>query len=266
VTILLLAAGVLAAMAAVMIVGWLTQRAVADGGWTDVFWTYGTGAACTLTALAPFGPDAGAPWRRGMVATMVAVWSLRLGTYVAVRVARGREEDARYAAFRREWGSTFQRRMFGLTIVQAPVTAVLSISVILAARQPAGGFRVWDALGLAVFALCLVGESVADAQMAAFRADPNNKGKVCEAGLWAWSRHPNYIFEAAIWLAYPIIAIDPSRPWTFASLIAPVLMYLVVRYASGVPPLEEAMLASRGEAYRRYQARVSILIPRPPRR
>ncbi len=120
-------------------------------------------------------------------------------------------------------------------------------------------------MGVVVFLACVAGEALADAQMHAFRADPANKGKVCDKGLWAWSRHPNYFFEAAIWLAYPIIAIDLAHPWTLVSLIAPVLMYLTVRYASGVPPLEEAMLKSRGEAYRRYQARVSVLIPLPPK-
>jgi steroid 5-alpha reductase family enzyme len=155
--------------------------------------------------------------------------------------------------------------MFGLMIVQAPVTAALSLSVILAARQPATSLRLWDVLGVLIFIGCVAGEGVADAQLAAFRADHGNKGKVCDRGLWAWSRHPNYFVEAAVWLAWPVIALDVGRPWTLVSLLAPLLMYLTVRYASGVPPLEEAMLRSRGDAYRRYQDRVSVLIPWPPK-
>jgi steroid 5-alpha reductase family enzyme len=265
ITVLLLAAGVLVAMSVVMTVGWATQRAVKNGGWTDVFWTYGTGATCALAALAPFGAEPGVLWRRILVALLIALWSLRLGTYVARRVSRSPEEDPRYAAFRRDWGGDFQRRMFQLMIVQAPVTALLSLSVILAARQPAAASRVWDVLGVIVFFVCLAGEALADSQLHAFRADPANRGKVCDTGLWSWSRHPNYFFEAAIWLAWPIIAVDFARPWTLISLLAPVMMYLTVRYASGVPPLEEAMLKSRGDAYRRYQARVSVLIPLPPK-
>lgn len=260
-----LAAGVLAAMAVVMSVGWFVQRAVGNGGWTDVFWTYGTGATCALAALAPFGPDAGVPWRRVLVAVMIAAWSLRLGTYVATRVAGSPEEDPRYAAFRRDWGADFQRRMFGLMIVQAPVTALLSVAPIFAARQGVPGLGILDALGVSVFVACLFGEGLADAQLRAFRAAPGNKGKVCDKGLWAWSRHPNYFFEAAIWLAYPIMAADLARPWSLAAFGAPIAMYLTVRYASGVPPLEEAMLRSRGDAYRDYQRRVAVLIPRPPR-
>jgi steroid 5-alpha reductase family enzyme len=266
VIVLELTAAVLAAMALVMTVGWLTQRAVGDGGWTDVFWVYGVGATCALAALAPFETEPHAAWRRIMVAAMVGAWALRLGTYLALRVAGAEAEDQRYAVFRREWGANFQRRMYGLMIVQAPVGAVLGLCVMIAARENTPAFRLQDAIGLAVFVTCLAGESLADAQMRAFRADPANRGKVCDRGLWAWSRHPNYFFEAAIWLAYPIIAIDPNGPRSFVSILAPVMMYLVVRRASGVPPLEEAMLRSRGEAYRRYQERVSVLIPWPPRR
>jgi steroid 5-alpha reductase family enzyme len=247
-----------------MLSGWIFQRAANNGGWTDVFWTYGTGALCALAALIPFGSQPGAPWRRIMVAAMVAVWALRLGTYVMLRVRRS-GEDVRYAELRKEWGVTFQRNMFGLLIVQGPITAIIAISVLFAARSPGDGLRVWDVLGVLIFLAAIVGETVADRQMKAFKDDAANHGKVCDRGLWAWSRHPNYFFEAMIWIAYPVMGLDVSRPWTFASLIAPIMMFWVVRYGTGVPPLEKAMLQSKGEAYRRYQAEVSTLFPRPRR-
>jgi len=258
--------GVLVAMTIVMGVGWFVQRAAGNGGWTDVFWTFGTGATLSAAALFSLSATPGLPWRRDLVAAMVAIWSLRLGVYIARRVAKSPEEDARYAAFRRDWGADFQKRMVGLMLVQAPVSAILSLSPILAARTPRAGIGVQDVLGLIVFAGALWGEGISDGQMHAFRADPANRGKVCDTGLWSWSRHPNYFFEAAVWLAYPVIALDLSRPVTWLSLIAPVIMFLTVRFASGVPPLEEAMLKSRGEAYRAYQRRVSVFIPRPPKR
>src|SRR5579875_2373865 len=135
---------VLAVMLLVMGIGWLVQRAANNGGWTDVFWTYGTGAVCALAALSPFGGQATPDWRQIMVAGLVALWSLRLGTYVAVRVARG-PEDVRYAQLRKEWGGSFQARMVGLMLVQAPATTLLAISILFAARQPASGFRFADA-------------------------------------------------------------------------------------------------------------------------
>lgn len=260
-----LTAAVLAAMTLVMTAAWLTLRVVRNGGWTNVFWTYGVGATCALAALAPFETEPHAAWRRYMVAAMVGAWALRLGTYLALRVAGSDVEDPRYAVLRRDWGANFHKRMYGLMIAEAPVGAVLALCVMIAARQNEPAFRVQDAIGLLVFVICLAGESLADAQMRAFRANPANRGKVCDQGLWAWSRHPNYFFGAAIWLAYPIIAIDPNSPRSFVSILAPVMMYLLVRHASGVPSLEEAMLRSRGDAYRRYQERVSMLIPWPPR-
>ncbi len=261
---ILLIFAVLIAMMLVMSVGWVFQRAMNNGGWGDVFWTYGAGAACALAALVPLEGMAAPNLRQILVAALVALWSLRLGTYVAVRVAKG-SEDARYAGLRKEWGRRFQRSMFGLLIIQAPFTALLSISILLAARNPTTTLHPQDLIGLLILVGSILGEGVADEQMKAFRADPDNRGKVCDAGLWAWSRHPNYFFEFAGWLAYPVIAFDPHQPWSLAALIAPVLMFLLLRFGTGVPPLEKAMLASKGEAYRRYQARVSPLLLLPPK-
>jgi len=261
---LVLPLGVMVVMALVMSSGWAVQRAVNNGGWSDVFWTYGTGATCALASLVPFGASAGPNWRQVLVASLVAIWSLRLGTYVAVRVAKG-PEDARYADFRREWGAKFQRNMFGLLIVQAPVTAVLSLSILVAAREAYPGVRIADIVGGLILIGSILGEGVADQQMKAFRADPTNKGKVCDTGLWAWSRHPNYLFEALGWVAYPVIAFNLANPLSLASLIAPIVMFIVLRFGTGVPPLEAAMLKSRGDAYRLYQARVSAFWPWPPK-
>lgn len=260
-----LTGAVLAAMALIMSAGWWVQRALRDGGWSNVFWAFGTGATCALAALASFSTEPHAAWRRIMVAAMVAAWGLRLGAYVTLRTARGETEDPRYALLRSQWGAGFQKRMYGQMIAQAPVSAVLGLCVLIAARDSHPAFRAQDAIGLAVFLVCLAGEALADAQMGVFRANPANRGKVLDRGLWAWSRHPNYFFEAAIWLAFPIIAVDPASPRSFVSVLAPLMMYLIVGHASGIPPLEEAMVRTRGQAYRRYQDRVNALIPWPPR-
>lgn len=253
---------VLFAMTLTMTVSWTVQRALDNGGWTDVFWTFGTGVSLALAAVATTGATR---WRSILVAAMVALWSLRLGVYVMHRVASG-PEDARYAQFRREWGPAFQKRMLGLSLVQGPASALLAISVVLAARAPGAGLEAGDIVGVAIFALAVGGEALADNQMKRFKSDPAHHNQVCEAGLWAWSRHPNYFFEWLGWCAYPAIAVRLAEPWTLASLAAPVLMFALLRFGSGVPPLEAAMLRSRGEAYRRYQARVSPMFPFPPRR
>ncbi len=259
-----LAVAVMVAMLVVMTVGWLVQRGVGNAGWVDVFWTYGTGAICALAALVPLdGASLPGP-RQLMVAGLVMVWALRLGTYVAVRVAKG-PEDARYAGFRRDWGSGFQFRMLGVMLIQAPATAALSISILFAARNPRPGLGLSDLIGLLILAGAILGEGVADGQMKRFKADPAHKGQVCDEGLWAWSRHPNYLFEFVGWLAYPVIAFRADDPWSLLALVGPALMFAILRYGTGVPPLEAAMIESRGDAYRRYQSRVSIFLPRPPK-
>ncbi len=255
--------GVLVIMTLVMIVGWAVQRAANNGGWTDVFWTFGTGVTCAVVVLIPLG-NAGFGWRRAMVAGMMALWALRLGSYIALRVARG-AEDMRYTDLREEWGGGFQRNMFGLLAAQGPITAIIAVAVLFAARAPAAGFRIADGLGLLIFAVAVLGETLADRQMKAFKADKANAGKVCDTGLWSWSRHPNYFFEALVWIAYPVMGIDLARPWSLTSLAAPLMMFWIVRFGTGVPPLEKAMVKSKGDAYRQYQSKVSALIPRPAR-
>lgn len=253
-------------MGAVMAASWITQRRTGDAGWTDAFWSFGVGVSLALSALYPLSPGAPPTARQWLVATLVGLWGLRLGGYITGRLLRSAEEDPRYAQFRREWGKSFQGRIFSFAQVQAPVGALLAIATLLAARHPEPGLRPADLLGLSIFVAALAGESLADAQMKAFRADPANRGRVADTGLWAWSRHPNYFFEWLVWLAYPVIAFDPARPWTLAALIAPALMYLLLTRVSGVPPLEAAMLRSRGGAYRAYQARTSAFFPLPPRK
>jgi len=253
------------AMAVVMACGWAYQRAANNGGWTDVFWTFGTGAICTVAALVPIDGLAGATWRQLMVACLVAGWSLRLGIYIARRVAVSRE-DVRYSTLREHWGAAFQTKMFALLLSQAPVTALFGIAVLFAAHQPDTGFRLADVAGLAILIGSVAGEGLADEQMKRFKSDPSAHGKVCDQGLWAWSRHPNYFFEILGWFAYPVIGFDAADLWSLLAFVAPVLMFVVIRYGTGIPPLEEAMVRSKGEAYRQYQMRVSPLLPWPPAR
>ena len=252
-------------LAIAMAIAWLVQRCTGNAGWVDAVWSFALGAAGAAYALCPLRgqmPTA----RQWLVAVLVAAWSLRLGLHIAGRTAHG-AEDGRYAQFRRDWGLAFQRRMFWFLQIQAVAAAVLAVSVLLAARNPRP-LSWFDVITLAVLLIAIVGEAVADRQLCGFRADPANRGEVCATGLWGWSRHPNYFFEWLGWVAYPLLAIDPlgGYPWGWLALSAPVFMYRLLVHVSGVPPLEQQMLRSRGQAYRDYQARVSRFIPLPPAR
>ena len=250
------------AMIAAMACAWIVVRLTGNGGWIDVFWSFGTGALGAAFALIGEGPTS---WRQIAVAALVTLWGLRLGIHIALRTA-GHGEDARYAALRGHWGTNYRRNLLGFAVMQAVAAILLALAMELAAHNPAPGFRWVDALGVVVLAAAILGEGVADRQLARFKADPANRGKVCDAGLWSWSRHPNYFFEWLSWVAYPIFAIDPGGdPRSWASLLGPALMYALLVHGSGIPPLERHMLRSRGEAYRAYQARTSAFFPLPPR-
>jgi steroid 5-alpha reductase family enzyme len=255
--------GVLAAMLVVMVAAWAFGLKVRNGGWTDVFWSFGSGLLLAAAAFAATGADT-SPARRLLIVAFMLIWGLRLGLYLAPRVA-GHPEDPRYANFRKT-ARNYPLTMLFVSLPQAPATALLAISVVAAATRPEPSLDARDALAALVFLAAIAGETLSDAQMKRFRADAANKGKVIETGLWSWSRHPNYFFQWLGWMAYPVMALDPSRPVSFLTLVAPAVMYGLLRYVSGVTPLEEAMLESRGDKFRDYQKRVSVFFPLPPQK
>lgn len=243
---------------------WLVQHRLKNAGWVDVIWTFATGVAGVAGALLPLG--AGFSERQILVAALVGLWSLRLGIYLAGRVSHG-PEDVRYAALRQEWGENYPKRMFGFLQIQAAAAWLLSLSVMVAGHNPKPGLGWQDAAGVAVLLIAIAGEGLADAQMRRFKADPANRGKVCNIGLWAWSRHPNYFFEWLGWVAYPLFAISLGGDylWGFVALTGPAFMYWLLVHVSGIPMLEEKMIESRGEAYRAYQKATSAFFPLPPK-
>jgi len=255
------------AMAALMATGWIVQQKAGNGGWTDVFWTFSMGLTGAAGALAPIGGVAWPTPRQAIVALLFAGWALRLGTYILIRV-RTRPEDARYAKLREAWGPKAPLMMFGFLQLQALAGVVLLASVVAAARIADTALTPRDFAGFAILVIAVLGEAIADAQLRRFGADRVHHGQVCDVGLWSWSRHPNYFFQWFGWLAYPTIALNVFSPnlWGWVTLTAPAYMYYLLRFVSGVPPLEAHMLASRGEAFRAYQARVSVFFLLPPRR
>jgi steroid 5-alpha reductase family enzyme len=261
-------AAIALSLSVLMAGAWVVQQLTGNSGWVDTIWTFSLGLVGAGSALWPIGgaaPNA----RQWLVAVLVAIWSLRLGVHIAIRSA-GITDDPRYAAFAREWGATSPRRMFIFLQNQALGSVPLVFAIFVASRFPGGDLRLADYLGALVLLAGIAGEALADLQLRAFRADPANRDRVCDVGLWRWSRHPNYFFEWFGWLAYPVIGIafdDPlSNPWGWATLLAPVFMYWILVYVTGIPPLEAQMLRSRGERYRDYQLRTSAFFPMPPQK
>ncbi|MBS0562385.1 MAG: DUF1295 domain-containing protein [Proteobacteria bacterium] len=255
--------GVTALLSVLMMLAWAVQRRLNNAGWVDAVWTFALGIAGVIYALAPAPGIAWPGARQILVAVLVALWSLRLGIYLFDRTRHG-PEDVRYAQFRRDWGADYQRRMFWFLQIQAAAAALLAVSMLMAARNPAP-LGVQDGLALLVLVISVAGAGIADAQLHRFRSNPANRGKVCDTGLWRLSRHPNYFFEWLGWCAYPLFAIslDGFYPQGWIALSGPAAMYWLLVYVSGIPPLEQQMLRSRGAAYQAYQARTRAFVPLP---
>lgn len=255
-------AGIAVSLSILMAIAWMVQQRSGNSGWVDTIWTFSVGLTGAGSALWPIGGAAPNP-RQWLVAGLVAIWSLRLGVHIAWRTA-GIADDPRYAAFARDWGRDAPRKMFIFLQNQGFGSIPLVFAIFLAARFPGDALRLQDYLGALILFAGIAGEALADAQLKRFRDDPANKGWVCDAGLWRWSRHPNYFFEWLGWLAYPLIAISPEYGWGWAALLAPAFMYWILVHVTGIPPLEAQMLRSRGERYRDYQSRTSAFFPLPP--
>ena len=250
--------GVIAAMvAALMLAGWAWERTRRNAGIVDVLWAAGMGLAALVLAVG----GSGAALPRLLLAVLAGGWALRLAVHLARRVL-GEPEDGRYRHLRAHWrdrGLPFLVFFMG----QALVVLLFALPFAAVAANPVDGITVWTGLGVAVWLASVVGEAVADRQLARFRADPSNRGRTCDRGLWRWSRHPNYFFEWLHWFAYVFLSV--GSPLHALSWTGPVLMYLFLRYLSGIPWTEAQALRTRGEDYRRYQQRTPMLFPWFPR-
>lgn len=251
------------ALSAIMSVAWVIQQRTGNSGWVDTVWTFGLGLTGAVAALIPMAGESGP--RQFIVAAFAAIWAARLGIHIASRTTKI-ADDPRYARMIEGWGADARRQMFWLLQKQALVSIPLALSMFLAAHNPAPGFTLADATAILVMAIAVLGEGLADWQLQAFKSNPANKGGINDIGLWRWSRHPNYFFETFGWLAYPLLAINLSGayPWGWLALLGPACMYWLLVYVSGIPPLEEHMLRTRGDKFRVYQRRTNAFFPAPP--
>lgn len=257
---LVLLASIAVGLSAVMALAWGVQRLTGSSGWIDTIWSFAVGLGGIAAAVFA-GGDAE---RRITVFILIAGWSLRLGGHIARRT-RGGVEDPRYAKFIEEWGSAAAVRLFIFLQVQAIAAFILVLAVYVAAANPAGFPRLLDIMAIVIAIVAIGGEALADAQLARFRKRAAARTEVCETGLWAYSRHPNYFFEWLGWCAYLVFAVDLSGRfgWGWLAVLAPLMMYWLLVHVSGIPPLEEHMLKSRGEKFRALQTRVNAFFPGP---
>lgn len=233
---------------------WAVSVKVNNYGFLDVAWSYGVAVLAPLFAL--HSPGAG--FRKWLLTAIGMAWSLRLGTYILIRVLRHHpREDARYQTLRQRWsGPAMFLAFFEL---QALLVAIFALPFLFVSFDPAPALAPLTVAGAALAILSLCGETVADLQMQTFKADPANHGKVCETGLWRYSRHPNYFFESLIWWAFFLAALPSPHGWV--TIVCPLLMLYFLFQVTGIPLTEEYAVKSKGDLYRAYQRTTSPFIP-----
>lgn len=222
-----------------------------------------TGTITYLSVTAYAVSMAGGLDLRGqVVAVMVAVWAVRLGSFLFARISKD-GKDSRFdkiktnpLRFLMTW--TLQ----GLWVT---LTAACALAIITNNKQvPLDAFAY---VGIAVWIFGFVFEVVADQQKKAFKADPANEGRFISTGLWAWSRHPNYFGEITLWLGVAIMAIPVLSGLQWLTLISPVFVTFLLTKVSGIPMLEARSDKEWGDipAYQAYIAQTPVLIPKPPK-
>jgi len=244
--------------AAAQTAGWSWQRRRRNAGIVDAIWALGVGSAAIVAAL--FGDGAVLP--RCVLAVLGGAWGIRLAAHLWHRV-RGEPEDGRYAHLRRRWGED-QRAWFAFFQFQALLVALFALPFVATAANPVATVTPSLILAIVLWIGCVAGEALADAQLARFRADPANKGRTCREGLWRYSRHPNYFFEWLHWFAYVLLALGSPLAWL--AWAGPVVMFVFLRWLSGIPFTEAQALRTRGDDYRAYQRTTPMLFPWFPKK
>lgn len=251
------AAGVVAAYLAA---GWMLSVRLRDVSIVDVMWGPGFALVAAVSALLGSGDAA----RKTVVVVLVSVWGLRLAAHIFVR-NRGQAEDYRYRAMRARHGARFVW-VSALTVFGLQGVLLLFIALPLAAATALSGAPPLGALDLAGVALFFAGflcEAIGDAQLARFKADPANRGKVCDVGLWRYSRHPNYFGDATLWWGLYLLACAVPGGWR--TLASPIVMTVLLLKVSGVALLERGLKSTK-PGYAEYIARTSAFVPWFPRR
>lgn len=248
------------AAALLMTLLWLVQRAQRNAAIADAGWCVALGLVTIWYALTVYGDLD----RRLLVAVLGGIYAFRLGLYIFLNRVLGKPEDGRYQRMRREWGDQAQIYFFSYFQLQAVAVTVFSLPFLVLMQNPRPTFSLWELAGVLLWLIAVVGESVADWQLATFRAKPWNRDRVCRDGLWRYSRHPNYFFEWLHWWAYVLMGVGVPNGWL--TLIGPVLMGWGLLRVTGIPLAEAQALATRGEEYRAYQRTTSSFIPWFPKR
>lgn len=243
----------------IMFSTWVISLVVKNASIVDIVW--GAGFAITSWVLAV--TVEGNSGRQILLAVMVGLWGSRLALYLAKRNI-GHGEDWRYKAMRKKAGASFPLRslvtVFGL---QGALMWIVSLPVQFGNGDASPGVGPIAVMGIMVWLVGFAFEVIGDAQLARFKKNPNNAGKVLDTGLWSLTRHPNYFGDALLWWGIGIVGAETGSG--VIGFVGPLVMTFFLLRVSGVPMLERS-LSKRREGYAEYIARTSAFVPRPPKK
>lgn len=238
---------------------WLFSLRLKNAGIVDIFW--GTGFVIAFWFFFALTPQGFLP-RRLLLAGLVTLWGLRLSIHIWLR-NRGKPEDFRYRKWREETGPAWWwQSLFRVFLLQGVLLWLIS-APLLAAQYASAPQRlgVMDFLGAGLWSIGFFFEAVGDYQLTRFRANPENRGRVLDGGVWRYTRHPNYFGDATQWWGYYLIAAAAGGFWT---IFSPILMTLFLLRVSGVTLLEKSLRDRPG--YREYIETTSPFVPWFPRK
>ena len=240
-----------------MFLVWLWAKKIKNAGVVDVFWALNFPVITIIT----FFLSEGFEIRKILICGMFLIAELRLGIHLWIRVIGNlKHEEGRYQQLRKEWGEKADKNFFFFFQFQAISNVLLAIPFFIITANPSIEISILEYIGLGIWTIAFFGEMIADKQLASFKNDPQNKGKVCDDGLWYYSRHPNYFFEWLAWMSYFVFAL--ATPFGILAIISPaVILYLLLK-VTGVPNNEEQNLRSKPVAYKEYQATTSAFFLR----
>ncbi len=229
-----------------------------NNGIVDIAW----GLGFILVGSVIFALRGNGQPRQWLAVTLVSIWGGRLALHVFQR-NRGREEDFRYAAWRRQWGRYFVIRSFGqIFMLQGLLLLLVITPLLLIVGQEQPPLNLLDGLGVLVWLTGFLFEAIGDRQLAAFIREPANRGRLMTGGLWRFTRHPNYFGEATLWWGMAILALSAPRGWL--GLVGPLVITFLLLFVSGVPLLEKKY---RGRPdWEEYKKKTPVFFPWLPRK
>lgn len=238
---------------------WVVSVVMKNASIVDLFWGFGF----VVTSLVYFLSTEGFETRKLLLMTLVAIWGLRLSIYLTWRNA-GKGEDFRYQKFRKDYGEHryWWVSFFQVFLLQGILMWLISAPLLGAQFYPDNSLGILDYIGVILWIIGFAFEAGGDIQLARFKSNPLNNGKILDTGFWRYTRHPNYFGDTAVWFGYGLICISAG---SYYPVLGSVLMAAMIIKVSGVALLEKTLTSSK-PGYQEYVRRTSAFIPWFPKK